>query len=58
MVLTGFPNVVTESQQYNIREKPTIILYTYININPHAGAAEQKQGALNYSNMVIKEGLS
>ena len=31
--LTGFPKV-TLGQQYNVGEKPTIILYTYI--NPHA----------------------
>ena len=35
--LTGFPNgsnqVVTLGQQYNAGEKPTVILYTYINHN-------------------------
>ena len=29
--LTGFPNGVTLGQQYNVGEKPTVILYTYIN---------------------------
>ena len=29
--LNGFPNVVTLGQQYNVGEKPTVILYTYIN---------------------------
>ena len=31
MVLRGFPNVVTQGQQHNIGEKPTVILYTDIN---------------------------
>ena len=31
MVSKGFLNVVTSGQQYNIGEKPTVILYTYIN---------------------------
>ena len=36
MVSKGFPNVTTSSrQQYNIGEKPSVILYTYINL--HAG---------------------
>ena len=36
MVSEGFPNNVTTSgQQNNIREKPSVILYTYI--NHHAG---------------------
>ena len=34
MVSKGFPNVVTEGQQYNIEEKPTVILYTYIINSP------------------------
>ena len=32
---------VTLGQQYNIGEKPTIILYTYI-INRHAGTPEKQ----------------
>ena len=35
MVSNGFPNVTTSGQQYNIGEKPSFILYTYINL--HAG---------------------
>ena len=35
MVSKGFPNVITSGRQYNIREKPSVILYTYINL--HAG---------------------
>ena len=34
-IQTGSPMVVTLGQQYNVREKPTVILYTYI--NRHAG---------------------
>ena len=41
MVLKGFPNGVTQGQQYNIGEKPTVTLYTYI--NQHLGAPKQKQ---------------
>ena len=33
--LNGFPYVVTLGQQYHVGEKPTVILYTYI--NRHAG---------------------
>ena len=36
MVSNGFPNVITSGQQYNnIGEKPSVIMYTYINL--HAG---------------------
>ena len=35
MVSNGFPNVTTSGQQYNIGEKPSVIVYTYINL--HAG---------------------
>ena len=35
MVSNGFPNVTTSGQQYNVGEKPSVILYTYINL--HAG---------------------
>ena len=30
MVSKGFPNVITSGRQYNIGEKPSVILYTYI----------------------------
>ena len=33
MVSNGFPNATTSAQQYNIGEKPSVILYTYINLN-------------------------
>ena len=66
MVSKGFPNVVTSGQQYNIGEKPTVILYTYI--NRHAGTPKPQsrntvsQGVYNrfgrrvpdYSNMVLQ----
>ena len=35
LVTKGFPNVTTSGHQYNIEEKPSVILYTYI--NHHAG---------------------
>ena len=31
MVSNWFPNVTTSGQQYDIGEKPSVILYTYIN---------------------------
>ena len=40
MVLKGLLNGVTKSQQYNIGEKPTVILYTYI--NHHVGTTTKK----------------
>ena len=33
MVSNGFPNETTSGQQYNIGEKPSVILYTYINLH-------------------------
>ena len=42
--------VVTLGQQYNIGEKPTVILYTYI--NRHAGTAKNKIKN-STSNMVV-----
>ena len=35
----GFPMVVTLGQQYYVGDKPTVILYTYI--NRHAGTPDQ-----------------
>ena len=35
MVSKGFSNITASGQKYNIREKPSVILYTYI--NHHAG---------------------
>ena len=39
MVSKGFPNVTTSGRQYNIGEKPSVILYTYY-INLHAGTSK------------------
>ena len=33
MVSKRFPNVTTSGRQYNIGEKPSVILYTYINLH-------------------------
>ena len=35
--------VVTLGQQYNIGERPTVILYTYIIINRHAGTPKKQR---------------
>ena len=43
MVQTGFPNVVPHGQQYNVGEKPTVILNTN-NINHHVGTLKHRQG--------------
>ena len=44
--------VVTLGQQYNVGEKPTVILYTYI-INRHAGTPDKKQKQ-NRNNVVVQ----
>ena len=61
MVSYGFPNVTinTSGQQYNNKgEKPSVILYTYINL--HEGKPKQYfvsvwefQTTINSSNMVL-----
>ena len=56
MVSKGFPNVTRSGRQYNIGEKPSVILYTYINL--HAGTPKpqsflSKSPELQYSNMVL-----
>ena len=38
-IQTGSPMQITLGQQYNVGEKPTVILYTYI--NRHAGTPEK-----------------
>ena len=43
--------VVTLGQQYNIGEKPTVILYTYI--NRHAGAPEKQRRQNSTSSNII-----
>ena len=57
MVLKGFPNVTTSGRQYNIGEKPSVMLYTYYT-NLHAGTPEpqsffSKSPGLQFSNMVL-----
>ena len=37
---------ITLGQQYNVREKPTVVLYTYI--NRHAGTPEEGLGAFRF----------
>ena len=53
--LNGFPcAVVTLGQQYNVGEKPTVVLYTYI--NRHAGTSEKQRKhkhCSTSSNMVV-----
>ena len=39
--MSNSPMVVTLGQQYNVGEKPTVILYTYI--NRHAGTPDRHQ---------------
>ena len=38
-IQTGSPMQITLGQQYNVGEKPTVILYSYI--NRHAGTPEK-----------------
>ena len=56
MVSKGFPNVTTSGRQYNIGEKPSVILYSYINM--HAGTPKpqsflSKSPGLQCSKMVL-----
>ena len=44
MVSKGFPDVMTSGRQYNIGEKPSVILYTYIHL--HAGTPKPKSFCL------------
>ena len=48
--LIGFAMVVILGQQYNVEEKPTVIVYTYI--NRHAGTPDKKQKQ-NKNNVTI-----
>ena len=50
MVSKGFPNVTTSGRQYNIGEKPSVILYTYIDL--HAGTPKP-QSLLVVVNVVV-----
>ena len=44
--------VVTMGQQYTVGEKPTVILYTYI--NRHAGTPEKKTGLPKKRERILK----
>ena len=48
--------VVTLGQQYNVGEKPTVILCTYI-INRHAGTPKQKKNRKKQLNFITLLGL-
>ena len=55
MVSKGFPNVTTSGRQYDIGEKPSVILYNYI---IHAGIPKpqsflSKSSGLQCSSMVL-----
>ena len=52
--LNGFPYniVVTLSQQYNVGEKPIVILYTYINRHAGTPKKQRRQNSVS-SNMVV-----
>ena len=43
--------VVILGQQYNVGEKPAVILYTYV--NRHAGTPDKKQKQNRSSNLVV-----
>ena len=56
MVSEGFPNVTTSGRQYNVGEKPSVILHTYINLRagtPKPQSFLSKSAGLQYSNMVL-----
>ena len=40
--LNGFPMVVALGQQYNVGEKPIVILFLYTYISRHAGTPDQE----------------
>ena len=45
--------VVTLGQQYNIGEKPTVILYTYINRRDTSKTAKTKQYIIKHNNILL-----
>ena len=50
MVSKGFPNVITSGRQYNIGEKPSVILYTYlISMQGHQNQNPFNLRVLDYS---------
>ena len=60
MVSKGFPNVTTSGRQYNIGEKPSVILYTYINLHggtPKPQSFLSKSSGLQGSVVIISRTL-
>ena len=55
MISKGSPNVITSGRQYNFGEKPSVILYTYINL--HAGTPKPKYVAFRRKALFV-EGVS
>ena len=60
MVSKGFPKVTISGRQYNIGEKPSVILYTYINL--HAGTPKpqsflSKSPGLQYITITMCDGV-
>ena len=47
--------VVTLGQQYDVGEKPVVVLYTYI--NRHAGTPKKQQKQKQCSTCIIKHGI-
>ena len=47
--LNGFPDGSNFGQQYNVGEKPTVILYTHI--NRHGGTPNKKQKQKSRNNV-------
>ena len=43
VVSYGFPNVTTSGQQYNIKEKPSVISYCTLTLISMQGQGQQKQ---------------
>ena len=60
MASKGFHNVTTSGRQYNIGEKPSVILYTYINLHagtPKPKSSESKSSGLQCSNNMVLNDL-
>ena len=60
MVSKGFSNLITSGRQYNIGEKPSVILYTYctlISMQGHQNQNPFNLRVLDYSdcNMVLHD---
>ena len=42
---------ITSGQQYDVGEKPTVILYIYINLNRHVGTQGTNRGDIVVHNL-------